>query len=192
MSTSTDVLVRRGDTDDAPLALCAPRVGSFAPSLAVGTVVGPRTVVGVLTTVGVRAELRVPTDVTGRVTALDVHHRDQGVEYGQVLCRVAPLGEEPAAASSGPAAHDGAAAGETVVRAQMDGQLYRRPGPDAPELAPVGARLAPGDRIALVEVMKFFYPVAWEGPGEVVVTRWFADDGRPIAAGAPILAVRPA
>jgi acetyl-CoA carboxylase biotin carboxyl carrier protein len=70
-----------------------------------------------------------------------------------------------------------------AVVSPLDGQFYTRSGPDAPPFAPLGAEVAPGATIGLVEVMKFFYPVRYEGEVATVSDGYLVADGTPVHAG---------
>jgi acetyl-CoA carboxylase biotin carboxyl carrier protein len=77
-------------------------------------------------------------------------------------------GEEPA---------DDAPAG-TQVRAPMVGTLYRKPSPEAPPFVELGARVAAGDPLALIEVMKLFNTI--EAPCAGVVRAIAVEDVSPV------------
>ena len=184
-----DAIARPGDdTTD----LCAPRLGAFAARVSVGSLVGEGDVIGTVTVLTRRYAVRVPAGLTGRVTQVHARERGAGVEWGEPVVTVAPID-----ASVGPAnapGIEGAAdlpAGAVVYEAPMDGQFYRRPSPDEPMFANVDDVLAPGATIGLIEVMKFFYPVTWDGDSPVRVVRVMADDATSVEAGAPLLIVVP-
>ena len=71
--------------------------------------------------------------------------------------------------------------GATPICTEMDGSVWYRPKPDAPPFVEPGAAVAPGDTLALVEIMKTFSPVRaktagqWLGPAR--------EDGASIEAG---------
>lgn len=70
----------------------------------------------------------------------------------------------PAAA---PAAPGPAKGGEGVVSAPMVGVFYRAPSPEAPPFVEVGSRVAPGDPLCVIEVMKLFTTIHAEAGGTV-------------------------
>ena len=67
--------------------------------------------------------------------------------------------------------------------APIDGTLYYAPSPDTPSFVTPGSTVQPGDVIALIEVMKFFYEMKYEGDSPVVAAERGATDGQPIEAG---------
>ncbi|RME02598.1 MAG: biotin carboxyl carrier domain-containing protein [Planctomycetota bacterium] len=74
----------------------------------------------------------------------------------------------------------------------MDGIFYRRPKPDQPPFVEQGQRIRRGDTVGLIEVMKTFYPVVFEGElEEAEVGEVVAEDGREIQLGQRILALIP-
>ncbi|MFK0206430.1 acetyl-CoA carboxylase [Agrobacterium sp. NPDC090283] len=70
------------------------------------------------------------------------------------------------------------------VFAPIPGVIYRRPSPDKPVFANEGDMVAVGDTIALVEVMKSFYPVTTEVAGKVV--RFLVDAESEVSPGEAI------
>jgi biotin carboxyl carrier protein len=66
------------------------------------------------------------------------------------------------------------------VRAPLPGVFYRRPAPDEPPLKSEGERVAVGERIALVEAMKSFFPVEATNNGHLI--RFSVTDGAPVDA----------
>lgn len=181
MTRRIEALVR---TVDGGFELAAPAVGWFAPSRANGDLVGGGAVIGRMECLGERLTVVVPAGVVGEL-AQSVGER-VGAEYGRTLFRVtaAALGDVTSGAAT-------PASGSTdkVIRAQMDGQFYRRPSPEEPEFISEGQTIGPGTTIGLIEVMKFFYPVVFEGPGEAVVQRLIAEDSTPVEAGDPLISV---
>ena len=121
------------------------------------------------------------------------------LEFGASLGRLIPLMEgdqqalqrEPVSAAAG--AGGDLAEGCRAVVAPTDGVFYRRPHPDSPPFVSVGARLAKGQAVGLVEVMKTFNQILYGGPGlpdEVEVLEIRCEDGEEIQAGQILVVVR--
>jgi acetyl-CoA carboxylase biotin carboxyl carrier protein len=91
---------------------------------------------------------------------------------------VAPavLREEVAAASAPLLAAPQLSAGQVAVTAPMVGTFYRRPSPDAPSFVEVGSKVAVGDPLCLVEVMKLFTTISATVAG--MVAQVCADDAQ--------------
>jgi len=152
---------------------------------------------GMLTQAGRRFLLTLPAEVLGFVADGPADGlRERDVEWGQELFRITPragkgrrkTGAEPAATAT--------AANSTrdVLIAPNDGVFYSRPTPDAAPFADLGTTVAAGQPIGLIEVMKTFNHVLFEGPGipasarvlEILVT-----DGQEVRAGDALLRYEP-
>lgn len=70
--------------------------------------------------------------------------------------------------------------------APIDGTLYYAPSPDAPPFVTEGQTVHHGDIVALIEVMKFFYEIKYEGDSPQVAAHRGSAESHPIEAGAPI------
>ena len=66
----------------------------------------------------------------------------------------------------------------------LPGTFYRRPTPDVPPFKAEGDRIAAGDTIGLVEVMKSFHEIQAQFGGKIV--KFLIDNEEPIMAGQPI------
>lgn len=66
-------------------------------------------------------------------------------------------------------------AGLTDVRAPMVGTFYRRPSPDEDPFVEEGSKVAKGDPLCLIEVMKLFTTI--EAPSDGVIESIPAEDG---------------
>lgn len=185
MKPHLEAIVRDG-------ALTAPHIGRFTASCRAGDVLVPGQSFGRLQLLNRRYEVLVPAGAMGRVTEVVASHRPTACCYDEVLVRVdaAALGD----AAPVQEVSDGLEleAGQRVIRAQMDGMFYLRPSPDEPPFVELGATLEPGGTFGLVEVMKFFYPVVFEGDEAVVLADVLVGDATPVEAGAPLIVVGPA
>jgi acetyl-CoA carboxylase biotin carboxyl carrier protein len=66
----------------------------------------------------------------------------------------------------------------------LPGTFYRKPAPDQPAYKNDGDRVAAGEVIGLIEVMKSFNEVKAEAAGRIV--RFIADNEDAVMAGQPI------
>lgn len=112
----------------------------------------------------------------------------------QASLPVAPAVEAPvpAAAQAAPQAGIDPAMlpdGLELVRSPTMGTFYRSPKPGAPPFVEPGTRVAKGDTLALVEVMKLFYSV--NAPCAGTVSHVLAGDAAVVAEGQPLVAIRP-
>lgn len=74
-----------------------------------------------------------------------------------------------------------------TVESILPGMVYTRPAPDAEPFKAAGDPVAPGETLALVEVMKSFLPVEAEVAG--TFTGYLVGDGATIDTGDAICAV---
>lgn len=66
----------------------------------------------------------------------------------------------------------------------LPGTFYRKPAPDQPNYKNEGDRIAVGDVVGLVEVMKSFNEVRADAAGRVI--RFIADNEEAVMAGQPL------
>lgn len=162
--------------------LASPAVGTFTPARRDGQFVQPGDELGSLRVLNTDVSVVVPGGVSGRLADGDTR-RSRPVAYGTRLFTVSK--SELAAVQVDEASTQRG----TVVRAQMDGQFYQRPSPEEPAFIAVGQKIEPGTKIGLIEVMKFFYPVVFEGSSAAIVVELIAPDAAPVEAGDGLIAV---
>jgi acetyl-CoA carboxylase biotin carboxyl carrier protein len=73
---------------------------------------------------------------------------------------------------------------KTEIVSPLPGTFYRRPSPDKPPYKEIGDRVAKGDIVGLIEVMKTFYEVKAEADGKV--TQFFVENEDAVQAGQPL------
>lgn len=66
----------------------------------------------------------------------------------------------------------------------LPGTFYRRPAPDKPVYKNEGDKVAVGDVIGLIEVMKSFTEVKADSAGKIA--KFFIDNEEPVMAGQPL------
>jgi acetyl-CoA carboxylase biotin carboxyl carrier protein len=193
------LLVRVERDDDGTARVLAPRVGWWSSLPAQGTLIGPGSDVGVLDQLNRRFRLLMPEGAAGLVTDGLPPLRRVAVEYGQILFQLRPV---EAAAADKPAGAAGRGEGATsaelgadsrTIVSPTDGVFYRKPSPDAPPFVEKGGRLRRGQPVGLVEVMKTFNQILYDGPGvpdEAEVVEIRAADAQEVAAGQVLIVVR--
>lgn len=185
--TSLLLLVDRDD--QGRVVLKAPALGIWRNAPARGQVARAGESFGSLEVLGRRHDLRVPAGVHGIIIeapALDL----PALAYDQVLAILGDeLGKtEDQRASIAAAGTDGALA----FRSSSSGRFYLRPAPDKPAFVAVGDEIETGHIIFLLEVMKTFSRVAFEGeglPARAKVLRILPADGDDLEAGQVVLEV---
>lgn len=79
--------------------------------------------------------------------------------------------------------------GHTAIESPSVGLFWRSPSPGAPPFVEVGAAVAAGDTVAIVEVMKLMNHVA--SPVDGVVSAILIENGAPVEFGQTIVVVDP-
>lgn len=169
--------------------LLAPSVGVFTPVVVKGQLVSPGQSIGTIEVLGVSRPLLVPPGVTGEVTRRAGEGSSRvPVQYDDVLVRLtdASLSGPSVTPSEEPEAHD-----DTLsFVAPMSGRFYSRPSPTEPPFVSSGDTVAQGQTIGLLEVMKTFNRLVYQGetlPDRAVVERIVPEEGDDVARGDIIL-----
>lgn len=95
----------------------------------------------------------------------------------------APSAEKPKAAEA-------PAANLLTIKSPMIGTFYRKAAPDKPNLVDIGADVAPGSVVCIIEAMKLFNEIESEVKGKVV--KVLVDDASPVEYDQPLFLVEPA
>ncbi len=190
---TTPLLLRVKVGADSLSELSSPTVGIFAASVSVGEMVSAGRVLGTVSVLGVSQTLRAPESLLGRVSAVIGGGRARvPVQYGDVLIRVST--EREVAGSAGGLAADTEHRGDRAAFvAPMSGRFYTRPAPDEPPFVSAGDTVCTGQTIGLLEVMKTFNRLAYEGadlPATAVVESIAPADGDDVARGDVILVLQ--
>lgn len=181
------VLRVRDDGDER--AILAPGVGVFRPAVREGDLVGAGQSIGTLDVLGVLHRLVVPEGTSGRVAR----------RFGERAARVAVQHGDPlvtlstsTAFSETASATSDATTDAAALRfpAPMSGRFYSRPSPDEPAFVSVGDTVSGGQTIGLLEVMKTFNRLVYQGeglPAQATVSRIVPADGDDVVRGDAIL-----
>ncbi|MGL5111745.1 MAG: acetyl-CoA carboxylase biotin carboxyl carrier protein [Flavobacterium sp.] len=76
-----------------------------------------------------------------------------------------------------------------VIKSPIIGTFYRKPSPDKPVFAEVGATIAKGDVLCVIEAMKLFNEIESEISGKIV--KILVDDMSPVEFDQPLFLVDP-
>ncbi len=82
------------------------------------------------------------------------------------------------------------AAAGTEIRSPMVGTFYRAPSPDAPAFVEIGTKVAAGDPLCMIEVMKLFTTIYAETDG--IVVEICALDGEAVEYGRVLFVIEEA
>jgi acetyl-CoA carboxylase biotin carboxyl carrier protein len=185
------------DGDGQPqVELRAPMVGLFAGTPQPGTFLRSGSTAGRLQVLHRRYNLVVPDGVMGHVAAVLHHDAVVPVTWGAPLFRLTAAADhltlEPVSAAADEVAETGLAdSGVFQVRASTMGTFYRKPEPAAPNYASEGDRVLPGATLGLIEVMKVFNQVVYEGDCPAEIVKVLGEDGEEVQDGQALFLVRP-
>jgi acetyl-CoA carboxylase biotin carboxyl carrier protein len=79
--------------------------------------------------------------------------------------------------------------GQTVIPAPMVGTFYRAPSPGEPPFVEAGQKVAAGETVGLVEVMKLFNSITAPCAGTIV--EFLVENGKLVEYGQPLLTIEP-
>ncbi|PZP41745.1 MAG: acetyl-CoA carboxylase biotin carboxyl carrier protein [Azospirillum brasilense] len=109
---------------------------------------------------------------------------------GETLPPAAEAAADPAPDVAGGASPVGVDGAETTLHrcaAPLPGLFYRRAGPAEPPFVEVGAAVATGQTLGLIEAMKMLTPV--KAPADGVVLRILAENGAMVDEGTPLFEI---
>ncbi|ONG47292.1 acetyl-CoA carboxylase, biotin carboxyl carrier protein [Pseudoroseomonas deserti] len=115
------------------------------------------------------------------------------VTVAPTVVAAAPVAAAPAALAAAPAAAAAAPAAEVsastpgAVTSPMVGVAYLAPEPGAAPFITLGAKVAAGQTLLLIEAMKTFNQI--KAPKAGTVTRILVESGSPVEYGEPLLVV---
>ncbi len=175
--------------DEGRRLVLSPKLGFFAPEVEVGALLAGGSRIGTLRILNHRYAVILPKDVGGRV-ALVVDRPGRGVEFRGTLVELETK-ELALAVGSGSTGATAKVDGDGVfICAPIHGIFYSRPSPGAPPFALAGDTIRRGQTVGLIEVMKTFNPVVFEGPGvpeSAVLVDILTEDQAEVEAGQPLL-----
>jgi len=76
-----------------------------------------------------------------------------------------------------------------TIKSPIIGTFYRKPAPDKPSFVEVGAEIAKGDVLCVIEAMKLFNDIESEVSGKIV--KILVDDSSPVEFDQPLFLVDP-
>lgn len=193
--TRSDRLQVRVLKEGDRLRAISPAVGHWSEIPVDGSVVGPGSIVGSVRQLHRRFVLEMPESVVGRIELPDPR-RARDLAYGEEMFRISPISAERdtrASDAGRPARSGDDARGIMALRSPTDGVFYSRPAPDVAPFVTIGQSIRRGHPVGLIEVMKTFNQIVYEGPGlpdEGIVAEICVEDGEEISAGQPLLVLR--
>ena len=179
--------------DGATIAIASPSIGWWMPHVRAGAIVRGGDVLGLLDVLGTMHEVIAPPEARGAVIEGPRGAAKVAVGFGATLIVLDPRGAAETATTA--SAHAGAETRGLVFAAPLSGRFFAKPGPGKPPFVAVGAELAPGQTICMLEVMKTFNRVTYGGAGlpeRARVTAILVADEEDVTMGQAILRLEPA
>ena len=99
-------------------------------------------------------------------------------------------GEEHRTEASAPA-QDAKSDNQFTFKSPMIGTFYRKPGPDKPLFVQVGDSIKKGDVLCIIEAMKLFNEIEYDGDNGKVV-KILVDDSSPVEYDQPLFVIEKA
>jgi acetyl-CoA carboxylase biotin carboxyl carrier protein len=103
---------------------------------------------------------------------------------------VAPVAMAAPAPAAEKANAEAAPSNTITIKSPMIGTFYRRSSPDKASFVEVGASIAPGQVVCIIEAMKLFNEIEAEVKGKIV--KILVEDSSPVEYDQPLFLVEPA
>jgi acetyl-CoA carboxylase biotin carboxyl carrier protein len=171
----------------------SPGVGVWRPAVGLGALVRPGDLLGLLEVLGTAHRVVAPPGARGVVTVIadGAHGRARvPVDHGAKLFVLDPAAGAAGAADISAQTTEAADSG-LAFRAPTSGRFYSRSSPDKPAFVVAGQILEDGHTVCLLEVMKTFNRVVYDGARARVVEVAVADEAD-VEAGTVLLRLEPA
>jgi len=192
----TNKIVLLSELKDSKYRILSPTVGSYSAAPQNGAALIGGSFAGKLKVRNIIYNLHIPDETYGTVIVNPELDKVAQVEYGQELFSLNPEKtlvdtEQQHIAESG-----GHTAGQEegfVIAAHTDGIFYRKPSPDAPAFIEVGDRIEKGKTLGLIEVMKSFNYVLFNGTDTSdtgTISKIYVKDSQEVKSGEPLMLIK--
>ena len=131
-----------------------------------------------------------------QLTEIEVEHGDRKIRVARKAAAAAAVSYAPAPVAAAPVAAPAAApaaeaapaaSAANAVKSPMVGTVYLSGEPSAPPFVSVGARVAAGDTLLIVEAMKVMNPIL--APSAGTVKAILVESGQPVEFDQPLVVV---
>jgi len=128
------------------------------------------------------------------VTVMPQSYMPQGmpmpIQSTNVVPAATPIAPTPASAAAATTASSAAPTGNYVeFKSPMIGTFYRKAGPDKEVFVKVGDEIKTGDVLCVIEAMKLFNEIEFEGAGTIV--KILVEDASPVEYDQPLFLFEP-
>ncbi len=165
--------------------LC-PSIGRVMLSVQQGSVVSSGQTIGVLWRLNREFCLLLPDDVHGSVISIKGDSRIVPLAYGEAFMELKQ--QEATSALTAKDAHP-LTSSSYSVDAPMDGMFYLSSSPHDPPYVKIGDTITPGQTIGLIEVMKSFFPLKFQGAKQATVVAIKVKSATPVSLGTRLFEV---
>ena len=140
----------------------SPKVGCLSNLPSAGTILNPGSKIGDLNIINTNYELMLPSNVSGQIEVADSEHIVKKVTYKETLFKLVPVTGATEILEKSKEKNKNTN-GRFTLYSPSDGIFYRRPGPEDPCYVNVGDTVKMGSVLGLVEIMKCFNQITFEG-----------------------------
>ena len=138
-------------------------------------------------------EITIKTETQTVHVPMQQYMQQMPMQQSQMMPSSAPAqtDEQRTEAAAATAAQEATAANLFTFKSPMIGTFYRKPGPDKPLFVQVGDSIKKGDVLCIIEAMKLFNEIEYDGDGGKVV-KILADDSSPVEYDQPLFVIEKA
>jgi biotin carboxyl carrier protein len=186
--------IQPSEEDPAILVISSPAVGESYNLVREGKILHARDRILRLKVMGVPHDVLLPEHCDGRVTELLISRDLSPINYGTPLLKLDQrIHYEERTDSQDDAASGKVAQSEGIlITSPSEGIFYRRPSPDSPPYVDEGSVVKEGQTLGLVEVMKCFNQVLYQGdtlPAAGRIAEVLAEDTSEVNYGQPLFRI---
>jgi biotin carboxyl carrier protein len=170
------------------VAILSPGIGRIKLGIGLGFFVESGQVIGEFLRLNQRFLLRLPDGLKGTVISMKDAHRVMTVEFNEVFLELA-LGLSEEKTRTLPKKNQLEGDIKQTINAPMDGMFYLSPSPKDPDYVCEGDQVMPGQTVGLIEVMKSFYPLKYQGKKPATISAVLVKNGTPVTSGMNLFAL---
>lgn len=168
--------------------IMSPGVGRVSLRVHIGQAIVGSQVIGDFYCLNQHHVLRAADDCFGTVAKLKDHDRFINLSFGEIFLVLRPTVADGLCGSS-TLVNGGVLDHVKSIDAPMDGMFYLSSSPESPPFVAVGDTVSPGQTIGLIEVMKCFYPVKYQGDKAVKIRGVSIKNATPVNCGTQIYTI---
>lgn len=163
--------------------ILSPSIGRAQLFVSVGHVIMPSQVIGEFWRLSRHFTLIVPDHCTGKIISIKDHDRILNVAFGEPLFLLGEIAE-PSRKVAYETKRDSLNESKNLaIDAPMDGMFYLSASPQDPPFVKVGDVISPGQTVGLIEVMKSFYPLKYQGVKTATIVSIAVKNAVPVTSG---------